>query len=178
MTAPLRAADPDGVALLAARAAELARPLDEQDADSLDLLLLAVGDRQVAVPLKHVRAVQLPGPVAQVPGSSGALAGMAAGHGAVLPVAGLAALLGLPDQRPADEQWVVVLHDPDAPVGLLVDRALDVVTVATDQLSSSPDESGLVQALLHDGALILDIPALLRDPRLWLSPRDPTEELP
>lgn len=167
------------LALLAARAAELARPLDEHRGDeTLDLLVVAVGSQQVALTLADVREVRPPGPVAQVPGSHGALAGVVGGHGDALVVAALADLLGLAATLPAHEQWVVVLHHRLAPLGLLADTALDIVTVGRGELSAPTDPGGLTSALLPGGAVVLDTAVLLRDPRLSLTPPDPTEEPP
>lgn len=166
----------DGV-LLAARAAELARPLAErQDGDTVDLLVVTAGGQQVAIPIGSVREVLPPGPVAQLPGSPGALTGLVGGHGDALAVAALAALLGLPGSVPPDQQWVIVLDHASAPLGLLADTTVDIVTVSRQELSAPAESGGLVNALLPGGDLVLDPAVLLRDPRLSLMPPDPTKE--
>jgi chemotaxis signal transduction protein len=70
----------------------------------------------------------------------------------------------------------VVLDHPSAPLGLLVDAALDIVSVHETELLPPSDPGVLIRALLPEGALVLDTSALLRDPRLSLRPSDPTEE--
>lgn len=175
MTTPPAAA----LAVLAARAVELARALDaQQEASTLDLLLVTAGAQQVAIPVQDVREVRPPGPVAQVPGSTGALVGVVGGHGDPLAVASLTALLGLPLTVPAAEQWLLVVDHPTAPLGLLADAALDVVTVAHEELRSPTDRGGLTRALLPEGTVVLDTGALLRDPRLSIPLPDQTEESP
>jgi chemotaxis signal transduction protein len=86
----------------------------------------------------------------------------------------------MPASRPVDEQWVAVLADADAPVGLLADAAEDIVEVPAGELSTAPEAGGLVAAVAPGGVLVLDGAALLRDPRLSLSPSesrpDPTQE--
>lgn len=166
------------LALLSARAAELARPLDQrQEDDAVDLLVLAVGDQQVALPVEAVRAVRTPRPVAQVPAGGGALIGMVSEQGDALPVAALAGLLGLPVLAAADAHWIVVLDHPTAPVGLLADRAVDIVTARRADIQAPAEPGALVAGLLPDGMVVLDAAALLRDRRLSLLPPDPTEEL-
>lgn len=169
----------DDAALLAARAAQLARPLDEQQGrETVDFLLVDVGGQQVAVPLHEVREVRSPGRLAQAPGRTGALAGVVGGHGDVLPVASLAALLELPSTTTSpDAQWVVAVEDGAAPLGLLVDMAVDIVIVDRTALTTSSG-SGLISALLPDGVAVLDVAALRRDPRLSLTPAGPTQEPP
>lgn len=173
MTAPTGAA----LAVLAARAAELARPLqDEQDGSTVELVLVALEGQQVAIPLRDVREVRPPGPVAQVPGSSVALAGVVAGHGEALAVASLASLLELPSALPSDEQWLVVLDHRTAPLGLLVDAVLDILAADPAELALPSDAHGLITAALPDGAVLLDASAVLRDPRLFLTPPESTKE--
>lgn len=168
-------------AVLRARAAELARAVEaDEDLDVADLLVVTVGGQSVAVPVECLRGVRAPAPLCPVPGSHPVLVGLAAGHAEALVVASLGALLGLSPTVGAQEQWVVVLEDPVAPVGLLVDTADDVLRVPRQQVSAAPGSSGaLTTALSPSGVLLLDTPAVLRDPRLFLHPdRATTERAP
>lgn len=166
------------LALLSARAAELARPLEDevQAGATVDLLVIAVGGQHLALPVDTVRAVRPPGPVAHVPAGTSALAGMVTEQGGALPVAFLATLLGLPVTATAAEHWVIVLDHPSAPVGLLADAAVDIVPARHADIRAPAETDGPVAGLLPDGSILLDAPALLRDPRLSLAPPDPTEE--
>ena len=165
--------------LLAARAAELAKPLEEEaDAGTVDLLVVMVGGQQVALRLQDVRGVRPPGPVTLVPRTAEALAGVVGGYGEVLPVAALGTLLGLAPALPPEQQWVVALDDAAAPLGVLADVAVDIIPVGPDDLIPPSDSASLVAALLPDGTIVLDTAALLSDPRASFSPPDPTEELP
>lgn len=168
-------ADPTALALHA-RAVQLAQPLEHVHDDRVELLVLEVGGRQVAVPVGELREVLAPGPVVRVPGSPPELAGLAGRHGEGVAAASLAALLGLRTAVPADEQWLAVLDDPVAPLGLLADAAVDIVTVSRGDLSPPPTAEGPVAALVPGGALVLATAALLRDPRLFLDPSDPAKE--
>lgn len=165
------------LALLSARAVELARPLDElQEDGTIDLLVLVVGRQHLALPVESVRAVRPPGPVARVPAGTSALAGMVTEQGNALPVAFLATLLGLPVTAAAAEHWTVVLNHATAPVGLLADAAVDILTARRADVRPPAEQGGLVAGLLPDGAIVLDAPALLRDPRLSVALPHPTEE--
>lgn len=176
MTAQDVARDGDE-ALLHARALELARAQDEeQDEAGRDLLVLSVGGQRVALAVDDVASVCPPSQVAQVPGSNAILAGLVGGRGEPLAVASLARLLALTTGLPPDEQWVVVLHHPTAPLGLLVDTADDIVRIGEDQLSPTHEAGGLVVAIHPDGTLLLDAAALLRDPRVSPHSNDQTEE--
>lgn len=169
----------DDTALLDARAAELARPLqDESDAQQIEMLVLNVGDRQVAVPVEHLSEVRPPSRLTRVPAAGGALVGLLGGHSGTLAVASLAQLLGLVPQVAPDEQWVAVLHDGAAPLGLLADSAEGVLRVSERDLTPLPDVGGLVMAGAPGGTLVLDPAAVLTDARVFFTPPRPMEELP
>lgn len=166
-----------GRALLRSRAAELARPVEaDQGRDMVDLLVATVGGRSVAVPVEHLLGVRAPAPLSPVPGDHPVLVGLAAGHVEALVVASLAALLGLSSGVRSDQQWVVVLEDPRAPLGLLVDTTDDILQLPRQQVSASPASGALTTALAPSGVLLLDTAAVLRDPRLLLHPHSDTTE--
>lgn len=165
--------------VLARRAAELSRPIQTKtDDDVLELLLVTVGAEQVALPLGHLREVLPASSVTRVPGANGTLTGLLGGHGDPLPVASLASLLGLGTRARPIDQWVVVLDDRSAPLGLLADSADDVVAVSASSLSAAPDSAGLVKGLAPGGVLVLDPTVVLGDGRLFLSLPRPMEEAP
>jgi purine-binding chemotaxis protein CheW len=167
----------DAVArVLQARAAELARVVEDRQDDRVALLVLDVGGQQVALPVEALREVRAPAAVLQVPGTSPELAGLTGGHGAALAAASLAGLLGLATAVPPDAQWLAVLDHPLAPLGLLVDAAVDIVAVERADLSPAPSADGLVVGLVPGGALVLSAAALLQDTRLFLAPSHPTKE--
>lgn len=175
--APPSGSAADGASLLAARAAALGRPLEtERDGEAVDLLVLTVGGQHVAIRVEDLREVRPPGPLTRVPGTGAALVGVLGGHGEPLAVAGLGRLLGLTPAVGVHQQWVAVLEDPVAPLGLLADTADDVVTVAGSDLVAPAESGGLVAAVAPGGVFLLDTAALLRNARLFLHPPDPTEE--
>ncbi len=166
----------DSAAVLRSRAVRLATArVEEQDTAWTDLLIAVIGGRQVGVDLDAVAEVRPPGPVAEVPGVNAALVGLVGGRGEALAVASLATLLELPAGVPPHEQWVVVLHDPRAPLGLLVDTVEEIARVSDDDLVPAVEAEGVVGALSPAGALVLDAPVLLRDPRVSLHPHDEQE---
>lgn len=181
MTA-LLAGPPDTArtSVLDARTAALARPPAAGRArDCLDVLLVTVGTQALAVPVDALREVRPPAPLAPVPGGGAVLTGVTAGHAGALVVASLAPLLGLAAARPPAEQWVVVLDDREAPVGLLVDSADDISTFDRHDMTPAPESSLLTSSIASGGVPVLDPAAVLRDPRLFLRARpEPTEATP
>ena len=169
----------DARELLEARAAELARPANEDsDGGSLDMLLVTISDRQIGIPVERLREVRTPGHVTRMPGSNGVLVGLVGGYGGAFAAASLAGLLGLPTSLRPEEQWVVVLDDRSAPLGLFVDAADGLLSVAAADLNRQPESGGLVMARAPGGTLVLDPTAILSDTRTFCTPPRPMKGLP
>lgn len=111
-------------------------------------LLLSLAEQRCALPRAAVREL-LPLPLlSRPPGLPPVLAGFANLGGAPLPVLHLARLLGLDASQPEDGRdalyrHIVVLRAEAQPVGLLVDRVLDLVAVPAGGLRPVPQERSL-----------------------------------
>ncbi len=117
-----------------------------------------VSGESYGFPVRYVTEVSEAGPVTAVPGAPAHLLGVRNLRGSVVPVASLAALLGL-GSGPA--RRLVVCECGSKRLALTVDDVTDVGLLADDP---TPSDSPLLQATaLIDGALvgILDLPALL-----------------
>lgn len=99
-------------------------------------LTFRVEDRLYALPAEEVMEVIRMPALARVPHAPKGLLGVANLRGAVLPVAGLRGLLGLPQ---AAATRVLVL-DGAAPVALAVDAVEALVTIASDRIETRPAE--------------------------------------
>ena len=169
-------------AILAQRAAMLARPQDVETHETSTVTVLVVvvdsdqgaGSARFALEVDHVRGIQRNDNPCRLPGGTGALLGVVAVHGQITPVADLADLLGLsaPDlHRPL----IVVLDGHGPPLGLLVDGVAEVAQWRAAELRSvrrpsSGAAGGDARLGPHD-VVLLDGGALLNDARLFvLSP--------
>jgi hypothetical protein len=72
------------------------------------------------------------------------------------------------DAPPSGERFAVVLDHPVAPVGVLTDR-VDGVLITFGGIRPAPDDP-LLAGITADGALVLDVDAVLADPRLASEP--------
>lgn len=149
------------------RAAALARPTADEAEEPTADLIVAVADQRVALPAQRVRAIVEPGATARI-STGGPLVGLRSVRGEVLAVADLAHLLQLTSATPASQRWLVVLTDPVAPIGLLVDAAVDLGSVPPDASIGPEDERQLVAHVTPDGVLVLDVERLLTDARLFV----------
>jgi two-component system chemotaxis sensor kinase CheA len=128
----------------------------------LDALLVEIGGQQMAMPQPALREILQIDRSAIIAFESNEVVSY---RGGVLPLVDLARLFGLPP-GPRDTAYLLVVGAEDAPMGLLVDRLIElreiVVHPVTDPLVTVPGVAGATD--LGDGrvSLILDAGALVR----------------
>jgi purine-binding chemotaxis protein CheW len=117
-----------------------------------------VGAETYSLPIGNVRAIAELGDVAPLPGAPAAVLGVLHLHGRVLPVIGLAGLLGVPDEgRPLR---IVIAEDGGRVAGLAVDAVTGVDVLP--ETSEDVDSPHLDGAALVDGVLVgaIDVAAV------------------
>lgn len=119
---------------------------------------MRVGGELYALPVAHVCEIARAEPVAPVPGSGAALAGVRNLRGQVLPVFDLATLMGV---QGGDRGRHVVIEHGGVRAGIAVDRVSDVATLP--EAREAADSELLSGAVLGDGRLIgiLDVDRLV-----------------
>lgn len=161
--------------LLEKRAEVLARPLVASDQEAhLDVVVVTVaGGRRYAIEVRHVRQVVRGEALTLLPASGSVLVGVVPVQGETVPVADLAAVLGLA-AADASRPFVLVLAGEQPPVGLLVDDVLTTTSLTEAEVRSrrTPDETALERGITSDGVVVLDGAALLADRRLTVSAPD------
>lgn len=151
--------------LLERRAAELARrPPVPMQAPQVEILTVRVAGHTYGIEGRHVRRILCNDRLCRLPTGAWALIGLAAVGGESVPVADLAAVLGV---GPADRArpFLVVLHASRRPLALLVDEAASLerrpqVTVRRPA-GAAETAPRLERGVTPDGVVILDVPALL-----------------
>ena len=90
--------------------------------------------------------------LAHMPLAPRSLLGLANLRGVVLPVVSLRRLLGLPD-APADEATRVIVMDRGAPVGFVVDRIDNLLTLPAGRIEKDDAGAGAIDPDLLDGVV-------------------------
>ncbi len=145
-------------------------PADDRGGAGADLCQFVIfhcAEERFAAPLAQVKEIIRVPDMVRMPLSPAALLGLANLRGTVLPVLDLRHLSGLPAVL-ADEASRVVVLDHGHPVGLMVDRVANVVSVergrleSVDQLSAAVD-GALLTGVIKDEAggvvMVLDVAA-------------------
>ncbi|MDR3517433.1 MAG: chemotaxis protein CheW [Azospirillaceae bacterium] len=132
--------------------AELAAADTASAGDSRQFVIFHVAEEMFAVPLAEVQEIIRMPEVVKVPLSPGALEGLANLRGTMLPVIRLRQIFGMSAVEHDDSTRVVIL-DQGRPVGLVVDRVANVVTVETDRIESVEGIQGTVDNDLMTGMI-------------------------
>lgn len=165
--------DEDERALLRQRAERAAlTSLDTPEVlASIDTLVVRLGEETYGLPLRSLTAVfQVTTAVVPVPCTPPFVAGITNIRGRVVPVIDLATLLGI-SAAASEANAIIVVSNDAMTVAFRVSAIDDAIKVKTGELQPV---SGLfdlartefVQGVLPDGAILLDIDAVLNDPAL------------
>jgi purine-binding chemotaxis protein CheW len=109
-------------------------------------VLFRVGEADYLLPATDVAQMETFGSATRVPGSAPHVAGLVQIRGRVVPVLDVRARFGLPPVERGLDARVVVVRSGSRLVGLLVDRARDVLQIAEDQFHPPPEVVGLQAA--------------------------------
>ena len=160
-------------AVLARRAAALARSGDQQSTSRVEMRVVVVsaGGERVAIPAHGVREIVRVGRVMALPGLPSWVRGVTSVRGEIVSVVDLAAWL---QRGCAEDAWfVAVLDGPRGPVAFLVDEVLGLREVLTEELASGlrgdEDRRGPIVATTRDLVSVLDLDAMLEGDALVAS---------
>ena len=125
---------------------------DDEIGDVHQFVIFHVAHEMFAMPLSDVREIIRMPEVVRVPLSPPALEGLANLRGTVLPVIQLRRIFGMEPEEHNDATRVVVL-DQGQPVGLVVDRMANVVTVDGENIEPASSIEGTVHTDMMTGMI-------------------------
>lgn len=132
------------------------------------LVVFRLAERELGFPLTSVSSILPMVAVTPIPESTPWLPGVINLHGSALPVMELRRRLGLPPREPDPDPdaAIIVMESPErAPLGVIVDHVLRVVTLSPDEISPVDPLSGddhIVEALGREGTSLLPILSVAR----------------
>jgi purine-binding chemotaxis protein CheW len=157
------------------RARVMARPLQaEEPEDTLELVVLTLGPEAYGLDARRAREVHPLADLAPVPGTPPFWAGIVNVRGTLYPVLDLHRYLELPEAAASEgDGKVLLVSGSSLTVGLLVDdapgiRRVAVSTVGPPLGGTSEATRRIARGITDDLLTVLDVDALLSDPRLTL----------
>lgn len=142
---------------------------DRGEHNALSVLLLRLNGERYAMPIDKLTAVYEGIAVVPVPCTPPFVSGIANVRGYMISILDLAHLLDVPDDDVEDQNVLIVVSNETMRLGYRVDQIGEVRNFAKDELASVPanfDNGAYVKHILPDGTALLDIDALLDDPRI------------
>jgi purine-binding chemotaxis protein CheW len=101
-------------------------------------IVFRVGEVEYVLPADQVDQMESFSGATRVPGTPDYVSGLMQIRGKVIPVMDLRRRFGLPAQPPTLDSRVVVGRSGDRRVGLLVDRAREVIKLSPEQIKAPP----------------------------------------
>ncbi|MCL4262358.1 MAG: chemotaxis protein CheW [Anaerolineae bacterium] len=174
---PYAVIDPDYspvqvAAILARRAQELAKPLEETTQGRLlHLLAFQLGRERYAIDVAHVLEIYAPQPITLVPRTPDFVVGIFNARGRFLSVIDLPVVLGLPGRSQPATCQIVVVQVAGIEVGFLADVVEDVlmlfdVEIEPPLTAVSDDMAPFIRGVAPGLRAILDLNTLFHHKRL------------
>jgi purine-binding chemotaxis protein CheW len=105
-------------------------------------LTFGLGNEEYAIDIMVVREIITPVTVRSVPKVPGYIKGIINLRDHVIPIIDLRAKFGMAAIPPTEETCDIVLDIDGRPVGVVVDRVLEVVDIGADRIEPAPDVGG------------------------------------
>ncbi len=158
--------------ILRSRAQSAARSAQEDESkDLLTALVVMAGQEGYALPIEAVANVYEGVSITPIPCVPPFVSGVANIRGHIILALDLAALLGIPDQAKPETATLTVLANSEFAVALQVSSIRGIESFSASDLAAVPANIGLahsayVGGILPDGAVLLNVDAILSDPKL------------
>lgn len=165
---------PEVERVLRRRAEALARRVeDEEIVEGIQVVVLQLGRESYGVDAMHLTEVRPVERLTAVPNVPPLWAGLIALRGTLFPVLDLRRFLGLPPEPDVEEPKIAVVSAAGLAAGLLVDDASEVRRVPLQDMDPLFSERPIdgIRAVTPDLLSILDLEAILTDPRLAIPDR-------
>lgn len=178
MSGAARTTDEARLRVLEARAVALSRAPEVDDAgESVELVVLPAGRERYGVDIRRVQEIQTLRGLTPVPGAPACWAGVINLRGQLYPVLDLPRFLGLPGAGPAEPAaetargQVVLVRSGDHAVALRTAEVAEVRRVPLAAILPTLEDAlgprvHLFRGVTSDLVMVLDVDALLGDPRL------------
>ena len=144
---------------------------NKDDATVVTALVASIQHEHYALPITDITSVYQNAVIVPVPCAPEFVAGVTNVRGHVLSVVDLGTLLGLPRSEDTDGAALVIAETDDSSIGFRVEAIDEIVELALSSMNPITPAMNFGQAhylrgIFPDGIALLDVSAILDDPRL------------
>jgi purine-binding chemotaxis protein CheW len=157
--------------ILQARAEALARVSEEEDRETVQLVVFSLANETYGVATLYVREVQTLGDVSPVPCTPSFVVGIINIRGAIYSVVDISELLGLPPREMTDTTKVLLVAAAGLEVGIVADDVLGESSIPLADIkpplaTRAGVKEEYVQGVTQEMLSILNLEALMADERM------------
>jgi purine-binding chemotaxis protein CheW len=159
--------------ILRERAQALARPPEEVSlpTEPLECLVFSLGGSRYGIEATHLVDVLRFTDPTRVPGTPPFVLGVMNHRGRILPVLDIQRLLGTTETTPTSGSRVLTVEAGGMSFGILADAVAGSIRVGAEELAPPPAGrvgagASVIRGVTDDMVAILDVDALVRDPRI------------
>ena len=164
---------PEKLAILKARALEIAKTPEQTEAPTLQVEAteFRLGEETYAFASTSVREVFSPKEITPLPCTPPFLRGIVNVRGRILPVIDIKPLFGLPSPARQPLNKVIIIHAEGMEVGLCADtiigvRAISTLAIHPPLATLAESQSRYIYGITNDGTIMLDATSVLAGSRL------------
>lgn len=114
--------------------------------EEVKVIVFSLGDEEYGVEVEHVQTIERMQPMTRVPKTPPFIKGVINLRGVVTPVMDLRGRFGLPESEYTENTRIIIVKLGDIELGMIVDRANDVIDVDSDNIETPPEVVGGIRA--------------------------------
>lgn len=114
--------------------------------EMLKVVMFGLASEEYGVEIDKVKTIERMVPLTRVPKTPDFVKGVINLRGVVIPVLDLRERFGLPKEEPTENTRIIIIAIDKMEVGLIVDRANDVIDINEDQVEEPPEVVGGIKA--------------------------------
>ncbi|MDQ0156793.1 chemotaxis protein CheW [Robertmurraya andreesenii] len=114
--------------------------------DEIKLIVFQLKEKEYAIPVSQVNAIEKIEHITRVPGVKNYIKGVINLRGVVTPVIDLRLRFDIEQEEYSNSTRVIIVALEDMEVGLIVDAANDVIDVKVDSIEPQPEIVGVAEA--------------------------------
>jgi purine-binding chemotaxis protein CheW len=144
--------------------------MDAEDMQTGRYLTFSIGDVMFGIEMNYITEIVGMQKITELPDIPCYMKGIINLRGKIIPVLDIRLLFGKEERQYDDRTCVIVIDIAGIPIGLIVDRVSEVVTISTDNVSEVPKSNGQTNRFVKNigktengVVLILDCEKLLND---------------
>lgn len=124
--------------------------------DDLKLVVFQLKEKEYAIPVSKVSAIEKVQHITRVPGVTEYVKGVINLRGVVTPIIDLRLRFGIEEEVYSDSTRVIIVALDDMEVGLIVDAANDVIDVKVESIEPQPEVVGVAETEYISGVAKID----------------------